>query len=1395
MTRCIIIGNESLALACAAELERAGHEVVAFVADPGAPFTRASAAGLPTLPSLQALRQAAPPDVDFLFSITNLRVLPADILALARVAAINYHDGPLPRYAGLHVPVFALLAGEQRHGISWHIMQSGVDEGGVLRQALFDLHPDETALTLNTRCYEAALAEFCGLASQLPMLPNALVAPLDPATRCPLGRRPERGGVIDWAQPSDVIARTVRALDHGNYRNPVATAKTSVDGVAIVVAAAESRAGGTGAAPGTVMLLDDNAVTVATGHGTLRLTRLLTVDGHVLDAVALARLGIVTGKQLDAPAPGHAAALDRVHTAVGRDEGFWMERLSQLEPAEVPGIGRARGETSVRRHVLALPEGTSSTRAIAVVLAWVARVSAKERFHAGYSGEWLEQLTAGTGPWFAPLVPLLAVADDDLSFADFERAVTAELSTLQKRGTWSIDAWARFHGMRPTPPPAFDLVIRRGIDAPAPGAALTCCISEGVLTWWVDSSRVADEAVARLAAQFHVLATAALQAPETPLGRLPVVPAAERDRLLVQFNATERPVAPDATMPSLFAAQAARSPDAIAAVFDDAKVSYSELERRARRLANHLRALGVGADTIVGLHVQRSVRLVEGALGIQMAGAAYLPLDPSYPADRLAFMLNDAKVTVVVSEEGTRSALPSTDAVIVSLDGDGPALAQESITTIEPQPQPGDLAYVIYTSGSTGLPKGVMVEHRNVVNFFTGMDECIGSTPGVWLAVTSLSFDISVLELLWTLTRGFTVVIYREEDRTLDTGSSRAGLAATIPELIHHHRVTHLQCTPSLITMLLHSDDSRAALGQLRQVLVGGEAMPGPLAETLATLVQGGVHNMYGPTETTVWSTSHRVGPLGDAPPIGRPIANTQLYVLDQKQRLAPLGATGELYIGGAGVVRGYLHRPELTAQRFIPSPFDSTARLYRTGDLVRYRDDGVVEYIGRADFQVKLRGHRIELGEIEHHLRQMPGIDEAVAMVREDAPGDPRLVAYVVVSGPGVELPVLRERLKSVVPDYMVPSHLVSLNAFPLTPNLKIDRRALPAPVREALRGPVSDRPRAGIESDVAGIWASVLGVSEPGRNDNFFDLGGHSLLAMRLHARLREQYPDRPLTVTDIFRYPTIAALAPMFGRASEPSGPKAVTAHPEAVYFSAGQQRIFGMFHSAGQSPARGAVLCCYPLPPKYMLCYRAFQRLSAGLARAGYDVLRFDYSGIGDSSGDPSATTIEQWTVEVDAALAYLRLRSDASRISLVGMRLGAALAGHAALRPGVVDRLVLWEPVLVGATYVAEFDGLMEGRGDMRRDGQPFDFFGFRVSSELQRGLQRMSLLEVPPQATRTLLLETECREESVALSEKCAGLEHVLMAGLGHWRQALANDSVIVPANHLQRILQFLTAE
>ncbi|MFF2659829.1 amino acid adenylation domain-containing protein [Kitasatospora sp. NPDC058032] len=661
---------------------------------------------------------------------------------------------------------------------------------------------------------------------------------------------------------------------------------------------------------------------------------------------------------------------------------------------------------------------------------------------------------------------------------------------------------------------------------------------DGGLSGWFEYDRdLFDEStVERLAAHFRRLAEQAVADPERPVELLELLTEGERRRVVEEFNATNQEWPADAGwIHRAFEEQARLDPEAEALRFEGRSVGYRELDRRANRLAHRLCGLGVGRDVVVGVGMERSPELVVALLAVLKAGGAYLPLDPELPAARLEHMVRDARVPVLLTQRRVLGRLPAVEAEVLCVEEFEAAPGGEPDTAPDVEIGGEDLAYVIYTSGSTGLPKGVMNVHAAIRNRLLWMQDAyrLDATDRV-LQKTPFSFDVSVWEFFWPLAAGATLVLARPEGHR-DPGY--------LVRTIRSERVTTVHFVPSMLQAFLREPVEECTA--LRRVVCSGEALPRDLQDRFLARSRARLYNLYGPTEAAVDVTHWTCRPDPDPHrpvPIGRPIANTRIHVLDGAMRPLPVGVPGELHIGGRGLARGYLNRPELTAERFVPDPFDPdpAARLYRTGDLARFREDGALEFLGRLDHQVKLRGLRIELGEIEAVLTAHPAVREAVVTAREHRSGDVRLVAHLTVDadtgapGPAELAAHLRERL----PGYMVPAAFAVLDALPLTPSGKVDRSALPEPAQERPGAAPFAAPGAGLERTLAELWRKVLGIERVGAHDNFFDLGGHSLLMAELRSLLAADTGHR-VSMVELFQHPTVASLAAHLSRSEgEPS-----------------------------------------------------------------------------------------------------------------------------------------------------------------------------------------------------------------------------------------------------------------
>ena len=1525
---CILIGEESLLVGCGDILRERGHAVAGVVSRNPAVRDWATARGLPLAERADEIGALAGPGFDWLFSIANLTVIPDEVLALPRAGAINFHDGPLPAYAGLNTPVWALLNGEAAHGVTWHLIEGGIDEGDILWQQSVEIAPDDTAFSLNSKCYGAALEGFGAVLGQLEA--GALERqPQDLSERSYYGklRRPLGAGRLDFARPAEDLARALRALDFGGYWNPLCSPRVELGGQVFCVGKAE-HAEAAPAAPGTVLDSKADRLKVATSAGALVLSGFTDAMGRAVSVGHLAPAGSV----LASPDLALAQALQAQAEASARTEDHWRGALKDFRPLRLPLAVRSDAPSVWAERDLRAPQGLSQTELLAALAGWC--------LHNG--GDWAGGLAFATPASAAQAEALPGYVSAWLPLSPpLEDAASASLATLAEalgrdlalgaKGGFAADLVARDPGLSAFAVPAFGLSLA---DAPVAGTALTLALgAEGGLALWHDTAVLSAEALALLIDRLEVFLRNLVRAgaKALPLRDLLDLPERERDRMLVDWNQTRAALAGPLTLHDAFEAQADRTPEATALVFDAEALSYAELDARANRLAHRLIAAGAQPGDRIGLYLHRSLDLMIGALAILKAGAAYVPLDPAYPSDRIGHYVTDSAARLIVTQAELAPSLPASGAQTLLLDAPAEATPDSRPGVALPDDA---LAYVIYTSGSTGTPKGVMVEHRNVANFFTGMDARIDTRAGgVWLAVTSLGFDISVLELFYTLARGFKVVLVSDEnravlsgtriavsDRKIDFGlmywgnddgagpakyrlllegakfadangfnsvwtperhfhafggpfpnpsvtgaavaavtsrvsvrsgsvvaplhhpariaeewavidnlcNGRAGLGIasgwhpddfvlrpentppgnrkamfdtleqvrrlwrgeavdfptqsggtfgvvtqprpvskelavwvttagnpdtwreageiganvlthllgqsieevgekiklyhnalraaghdpadfTVTLMLHtylaedretaaevargpmkayltsaaglikqyawafpafkrpqgatspmeidlrdldgeaveaildfaferyfedsglfgtvedavaraeqlkrigvdeiaclidygipsdlvlegltplaealkranqptrladddfsisaqiiRHDATHMQCTPSMARLIAADDQARVALGHLRQILLGGEALDAGLADDIEGATRAELLNMYGPTETTIWSSVH---PLGRSEPgivpIGKPLANTALYVLDAAGQPVPVGLPGELHIGGLGVARGYWQREELTAERFVPDPFAAenglasfgAARMYRSGDLVRWRVDGTLEFLGRTDHQVKIRGQRIELGEIEARIARFAGVRRAVVVPRTGPQGDTRLVAYIEAPGT-VDSAGLRADLAAHLPEVMVPAAFVTLEALPLTPNRKIDRKALPEPVEAArAEAPAGAAPETDLEQSISAIWSRVLGVSTIRADDSFFALGGHSLLAVQAHRQIKALPGLETVAITDIFRFPILRDLAGHLGRKSgagqpDPAAPDSGAARGETM-----------------------------------------------------------------------------------------------------------------------------------------------------------------------------------------------------------------------------------------------------
>jgi amino acid adenylation domain-containing protein len=1160
----LLVGEDAAGIQMLQHLRRTNHRIAGVMASPSrqdrggaSVWSLASKLGYKTWPSKLVkdpsfAARIVSENVDILLNVHSLFLIHEDVLAAPRLGSYNLHPGPLPRYAGLNSASWAIYRGEVRHGVTLHKMEPGIDTGNIVYQAMVPVTSDETGLSLTMKCIDAGIPLVLRLLDVAAQNPSAIPSIAQDLTeREYFGREVPEGGRLSWESSARRVIDFVRACDYLPFPSPWGHPRTSLDGKDIGIAKVQFTGIPVDEPAGTVGAAVESAVEVACEDEWILVREVFEQDEYrpaaeVLRAgsrlhAAMEKSAIRVAVPSTASEPQPPAPLE---PSIGRIE-YWRKQLAGGLPVLEWPSDRVRPPVSCGGRVtqnIRVPNGLrqrAEALAGAKEMAWRTVLATGVAAVLGrYTAQ--EDIVLGGGI-NGQFVPLRLDLSGDPSFSELLRRTQETVAAALGHAVslQLLEAELR-PASDPSRHPFFQIAV--GLQP------LTVADSQAAafLDVCIDAEDGADEAtllvtynpalfdgatVARFMGHWRKLLEAAVGDPALSLSRLPMLTDDERRQILNEWNATSLNY-PKTTIHALVSAQARKTPDTIAVEMDDRRLTYRELEDRSTRLARRLRKLEVGPDVPVGLCLERSPEMVVSLLAILKAGGAYVPLDPAFPRQRLQLMLEDAQPIVVVTQESLRDIAPGSQQVVV--DRDWKSIEAESGETLDDVAGPRNLAYVLYTSGSTGKPKGVQVEHACVVNFLISMQREPGlNAADILLAVTTLSFDIAGLEIYLPLITGARLVL-------ASTETARDGVK--LGALLRRSGATVMQATPATWRLLL---ECRTDLEGLK-VLCGGEAMPPDLAARLVSRARS-VWNLYGPTETTIWSTVCRVDNVSEGPvTIGRPIANTQIYILDPHRNPVPVGAIGALYIGGDGVARGYMNRPELTAEKFVPDPFSSRpgARLYNTGDLARYRADGNIDFLGRSDSQVKVRGFRIELGEIEAVMAQHAGVKSAVVLVREDTPGDTRLVAYVVrhpARAPSNE--DLRRLFADKLPKYMIPGHIVFMDAFPLTPNGKVDRRALPPP--ESTAAAFDEDyvpPRNSVEMRLVEIWEELLGVHPIGVQSSFFDLGGHSLLVIHLLLEIERVF-GKSLTVECIFESETVEQLARVVGTQESHEAPAVV------------------------------------------------------------------------------------------------------------------------------------------------------------------------------------------------------------------------------------------------------------
>jgi len=776
---CYLIGADTLLIECAELLLAKKHNILGVITSAPRISQWALTKSLPVIPCRKGYEEALKnTDFDYLFSITHLAIIPDTVLSLPKKGAVNFHDGPLPSYAGLNAPAWALINGETQYGISWHQITPGVDEGGILKQEFFDIAPDETSLSINTKCFAAAIDSFPVLVEELACKSTEVVAQ-DLSKRSYFGKfkRPQANGFLPWDKSAVALEALVRALDFGDYRNLLVMPKLSLKGKVIAVAAAVARDLSHDVSPGQLLAIDEGQIDIATGEGTLSLTKLKDLNGRVISAGELqSQLDLRVGDICESLQPDQVENITTVGSQLARNDEHWEKTLATLDPVELPyrqveltgsGPSYRKMTVNIASDIACANGNVPASHAVAGAFGMLlARLNRKHEFDLAFENSAIASV-AGVAPGVFNSYALLHLGFELSDTSSQVLAITStQIGQASERGPWANDLIGRTPELSERPElvsgTALPVAVNIGGTQKTAGSVLTLCISEDGLGAEVffDDNCLSQKSAEKLVSQLESIIAIIVNTPEKAVGELELITQEEKKQLLETWNTTEVSYDNSQCVHHQFEARVAQHPEDTALVFEGDSISYAELNNRANQLAAVLIDQGIVPDDLVGVNVNRSIDLMVATMGVHKAGAAYVPLDPAFPADRIAYMIDDANMRLVITQESIQEDLPSSGARVICVED----ISHEARENPNVSMDSTHLAYVIYTSGSTGNPKGVMVEHRNVTNFFVGMDEKIDcSSLGTWLAVTSLSFDISVLELFWTLTRGFKVVIYRED--------------------------------------------------------------------------------------------------------------------------------------------------------------------------------------------------------------------------------------------------------------------------------------------------------------------------------------------------------------------------------------------------------------------------------------------------------------------------------------------------------------------------------------------------------------------------------------------------------------------------------------------------------
>ena len=1136
MISCYLVGTTGLLVKCAEILREQGHTIEGIISPDNDVYPFAQKNLIPIYKNIKdATAVLKNSTFDYLFSIVNPFIIPKWVLRRPRELAINYHDSPLPKYAGVHATSWAILNQEKIHGITWHEMVQKVDAGKILKQVTFPVHENETALSLNLRCYENAVKAFQDMLDDIERDElSGIKQNLSDRTFFALHQKPFGGGVIDWHQDIAYIRKLERALFFGIYKNNFTRLKIILPGKIILypqkIEIVSKKPGALQSKPGTVVSINEDSLSVSCKDGVIRVQELFITHDYQLSLSEVLRIsGIEIGYILPVFSNKQLQYFTDFMQDASKDIAYWQSKLENTKRVNIPWPTRDN-DGSIFKTTINLPQKRSRAEIITYILICLNKLAHTEAISFYYADEVTQKVVEESqGLACAKIYNVHFSARDSIrslvcnvsNQLNYEKEYNKLLSVdaiynASERPNIGIQIQYSEVGRQSR----LDSMVGLNFIIGKNGNTIDCITAK---------NKEAEVLCSRLQEYFSILEQG--NSETKFLGNI-TLNTENEVKALTTWNNTEGLYPQNKGIHQLFEEKAEKTPDKIAVSYSNQQLSYKELKSRANQLAHHLKGLGVGSDTRVAVAIERSLEMVVSLLAILKAGGVYVPLDSEYPEERLNYILEDTEAKVLLTTSEFARLFSHYKGDVICLDREREKISKKLVINLQHTSSPNDLVYIIYTSGTTGKPKGVGNTHQGLINRLLWTHDCYRITShDSFLYSASVGFDIAVWEMLFPLTGGASLIIPLEQEKK-DIHS--------LIKIIDRWKVTNIHFVPSYLSLFI--DNIKGYEGQsLKQIITGGEVVLNELKlKCMRVLKNTALYLAYGPTEVAI-SVTHwdcRKGESINKTSIGTPIFNTQIHILDTNLNQAPIGAIGELFIGGVGLARGYLNRPGLTAEKFIANPFSNTSgeRMYRTGDLGRYLPDGNIEFIGRVDHQVKIRGFRIELGEIESTISSVSGVKQVIVLAREDEPGQKRLVAYVAPNNKVLLdeegdtnqqsfITNIRQECSRTLPDYMRPSQIILLAEIPLTPHGKIDRKTLPKPEgREGLE--TYQAPEGLIESSLALIWKELLHVERVGRNDNFFHLGGDSIVSIHMVSRARKM--GIHFDVKQIFATPTIAGIA---------------------------------------------------------------------------------------------------------------------------------------------------------------------------------------------------------------------------------------------------------------------------